>query len=426
MKITRGFAFACLALVVLAAFSGQAFAAHYAQVGSCTPPNAPLHTYTTIQAAVTASTAGTIIEICPGNYPEQVAIGKNLTLVGVGNTSQDAAVILPPAGGMVQNATDVSNSDPIAAQIFVQYATVSISNLTVDGTGNGLVNSCPLDFDGILFQNASGTVNHVAVRNQLLGDVQGGCLTGDPIFVETGNSYTSTVTVENSSVHNYNRNGITGRYAGTTLNVIASYIQGAGPLGSGYAAQNGIELAYGAKGKITANTVIDNSYVGPTYGASSILLYGAEENSSITVTANTLGNSQIPIGLYSNGVSGQYNNGVTVTGNKIFGTPTFDAIDVCSNGNTVTGNTIFNSAESGVHLDASCGGTGQNNNALSNTIVESACAGVLDDWANTGGNSYYSETYYTVPIPVAFSAGGCTIPADLARAKTTRRIKPSE
>jgi len=136
MKITRGFAFACLALVVLAAFSGQAFAAHYAQVGSCTPPNAPLHTYTTIQAAVTASTAGTIIEICPGNYPEQVAIGKNLTLVGVGNTSQDAAVILPPAGGMVQNATDVSNSDPIAAQIFVQYATVSISNLTVDGLVN--------------------------------------------------------------------------------------------------------------------------------------------------------------------------------------------------------------------------------------------------------------------------------------------------
>jgi len=68
-------------------------------------------------------------------------------------------------------------------------------------------------------------VNHVAVRNQLLGDVQGGCLTGDPIYVETGNGYTSTVTVENSSVHNYNRNGITGRYAGTTLNVNGTYVQ---------------------------------------------------------------------------------------------------------------------------------------------------------------------------------------------------------
>ncbi|MFZ1130490.1 MAG: hypothetical protein WAN38_06940, partial [Terriglobales bacterium] len=297
MKLTRGFAFSCLALVVLAAFSGQAFAAHYAQVGSCTPPNPPLHTYVTIQAAVTASPAGTVIEICPGTYPEQVTIGKNLTLEGVGNLSSDAVVILPPAGGVVQNATDVSNSDPIAAQILVQFATVSISNLTVDGTGNGLLNTCTPDFDGILFQNASGTVNHVAVRNQLLGDVQGGCLTGDPIYVETGNGYTSTVTVENSSVHNYNRNGITGRYAGTTLNVNGTYVQGAGPLGLGYAAQNGIEVGFGAKGKITTNTVIDNSYVGPTYGASSILLYGAEENSSITVTGNILGNSQIPIGL---------------------------------------------------------------------------------------------------------------------------------
>ncbi|MGA8068494.1 MAG: right-handed parallel beta-helix repeat-containing protein [Terriglobales bacterium] len=426
MKLTRGFAFSCLALVVLAAFSGQAFAAHYAQVGSCTPPNPPLHTYVTIQAAVTASPAGTVIEICPGTYPEQVTIGKNLTLEGVGNLSSDAVVILPPAGGVVQNATDVSNSDPIAAQILVQFATVSISNLTVDGTGNGLLNTCTPDFDGILFQNASGTVNHVAVRNQLLGDVQGGCLTGDPIYVETGNGYTSTVTVENSSVHNYNRNGITGRYAGTTLNVNGTYVQGAGPLGLGYAAQNGIEVGFGAKGKITTNTVIDNSYVGPTYGASSILLYGAEENSSITVTGNILGNSQIPIGLYSNGQAGQLNNGVTVTGNKIFGTPTFDAIDVCSNGNVVTGNTIFNSAESGVHLDASCGGTGQNNNALSNTILESACAGVLDDWSATGGNSYSSETYYTVPFPVAYSAGGCTIPGELARAKTVHRVRPSE
>jgi len=113
MKLTRGFAFSCLALVVLAAFSGQAFAAHYAQVGSCTPPNPPLHTYVTIQAAVTASPAGTVIEICPGTYPEQVTIGKNLTLEGVGNLSSDAVVILPPAGGVVQNATDVSNSDPL-------------------------------------------------------------------------------------------------------------------------------------------------------------------------------------------------------------------------------------------------------------------------------------------------------------------------
>ena len=426
MHITRSFTFSCLALVVLIALGGQAFSATVA-VGTCTT----LINFATIQLAVNSVPAGSTIEICPGTYPEQVVISKKLTLIGFAiGTTQDAAVIVPPAGGVVMNATDVSTSAPIAAQLLVENTAgpVKISNLTVDGLGNGLGNSCALNLDGILFQNASGTLNHVAVRNQIPGDVLGGCQTGDPIYVESSTG-TSVVTIENSSVHNYNKNGITGRYAGTTMTVTGSYVQGSGLLPYGLAAQNGIELAFGAAGKISGNTVIDNFYGDPTFNtASDILLYDAAESSGITVTNNILGNSQVPIGLYTD-TPGTYGDGVTVTGNKIFGTGTWDAIDVCTNSNIVTGNTIFNSAESAVHLDAACVGTGTHNIATGNTILESACAGILDDTGGSGSNSYGTETYYTVPFPITYSTTACTIPefaGAVAHAKTTHKSRPSE
>jgi hypothetical protein len=431
MKHAPKFAFFCLALIALVAFSGQAFAAHYAQVGVCTPPNIPTHTYATIQAAVSASTSTTIIEICPGNYYEQIAIDKNLTLEGV-NPSAGAVVIWPPATGVVANATDVDSGTPIAAQVLVQdSAAVTISNLTVDGTGNA-VNDSTTDLMGILFQNASGTVNHVAVRNQLPDDtLQGDSGYGQGIYVQTTALFTSKVTVENSSVHGYNKNGITGNDAGTTLNVTGSYIQGAGALPNGFDAQNGIQLGWGAMGKISGNTVIDNSYVGTYWAASGILLYDAAEGATnapvVTVTSNMVGNSQFAIALVTDTAGiGDYGS---VTGNKILGTSTYDAIDLCTNFNTATGNTIFNSAESAVHLDASCPNTGWDNVATGNTILESACAGILDDSAGAYGNSYGTETYYTVPFPVAYSASACTIPGPevlVTHARTTHKFSPKK
>jgi hypothetical protein len=406
MRTARNLPLACLILVVLVAFSGQAFSSIVA-VGSCTS----LNNYATIQQAVNGVPAGSTIKICPGTYHEQVVISEKLTLTGIQYVTGDSVVILPPATGLVANAVDVDNSSlPIAAQILVQNTTgpVVISNLTVDGKGNS-IGGCAPDLEGILFQNASGTVDHVAVRNETLGSGLGGCQSGQGIFVQTASGLTSAVTVENSSVHSYNKNGITGHDAGTTLTVTSNYVQGSGVVASGGAAQNGIELAFGAAGKVTGNTVIDNIYGDATVAASTdILLYDAAENGGITVSLNVLGNSQIPIAIYTDtpGVG----DGVSVTSNKIFGTAAYDAIDVCTNGNTIKTNTIFDSAESGVHFDASCGSTGNNNIASGNTFVESFCAGVLAD-PGTSGNTNASEIYYAVPFTITSSTSKCTIPA---------------
>jgi pectin methylesterase-like acyl-CoA thioesterase len=140
-----------LALLV-ALISAQAFSAT-ATVGLCAGPGTH---YLTIQAAVNAVAAGSTIKVCPGNYPEQVTINKNLTLIGIVSGTSDAAVVTVPAGGLVTNSVVDIFGFPTAAQILVQNAAVTISHLSVDGANDGLTD-CSIDASGIYYQNSSGT-----------------------------------------------------------------------------------------------------------------------------------------------------------------------------------------------------------------------------------------------------------------------------
>jgi hypothetical protein len=410
-----------LCTVTLLLISLPVTVAHASVVGVGTCMNNA--NYPTITEAVAHVPAGSTIKICPGNYFEQFTISKNLTLEGIASGNQNAVVIFPPPGGLTQNTTDPRGS--VAAQILVQGTAgpVNISNLTVDGTGNNFTSG---DIRGILYQDASGTVNHVTTQNQIPGGTLNGDQSGQGIMVETVSSASAALTVENSSVSNYNKNGIVARYAGAKLIATGNYVEGAGPV-SGNAAQNGIELAFdGATGTIKNNTVINNVYAGdPTTATSAgILLYDTGEDTSIVVSGNIVGNSQEGIQLFTD-TPGTSGDGVTVTGNKIFGTSFGDAIDVCTSSNIITGNTIFNTAESGVHLDASCG-AGVNNHATTNTIVGSACAGYLID-AGASDNAAPSGTFQAVPFEVATTTSSCTIPPDVrarVRVGTGSRAKP--
>ena len=390
-------------------------------VGTCTT----FTSYPTIQQAVNAATGFATIEVCPGTYPEQVFISKPLTLQGVPSSGQQAAVIVPPAGGVVKNTRDFdANNLPVAAQVLVQDTFgVSLKDLVVDGAGNGLT-GCGTDIMGILYQNSSGVLNHVVTRNQTLDPADYGCQDGEGIFVETQSQYgyLSMVTVKNSSVHSYQKNGITGDDAGTTMTISSNDVRGWGA--SPAIAQNGIQLCCGATGTITSNSVIDDIYTGPSYGASGILLYDTLENSGISVSNNSVGNAQYPVALVTDDSFGssQYGDGVTVSGNQIFGTTVsinqsgidFDSIDACTNGNTITGNSITNSWYSAIHMDSSCSGsgntTGNNNTATGNTINESQCAGILAD-SITMGDTTTPNTFHNVFYTVTNSTSSCTFPS---------------
>jgi len=408
----------------------QALAQTTLAVGSCTT----FPSYPTIQQAVNAAPpSGATIEICPGVYPEQVVIKTGaLTLEGVANSGgQVSAVIVPPSGGVVANARDFDNNyAPIAAQLLIQSTfLVTIENLAVDGANNGL-SGCGSDIVGILFQNASGTVSNVAVRNQTLPPADYGCQDGEGIWVETQSVYglISNVSVQNSSVHNYQKNGITGNDSGTTLTLTSNSVQGWGPTSA--IAQNGIQLCCGATGTITSNSVIDDVYTGPSYGASGILLYDTLENSSLSVSSNIIGNTQLPVVLYTDESFGpkQYGDGVVVESNQIVGALDFDAIDICTNGNKVKSNTITNSWNSAVHLDSSCSIsgnlTGNNNIAKNNTINESECAGILVD-SGTTGNTTTPNTFYNVNYNVTNSTSSCSFaPSSKTLSMEHRAVSP--
>lgn len=354
-------------------------------VGGCAIPS-----YPTISLAVANSTSGGVVKVCPGggsgpggSYPEQVTITKNLTLEGVTSGTASEAEITAPSGGVVQNATSVAPSDvgnpAIAAQILVQNATVTIEDLVVDGGTSW--NGCSPNLIGIYYQNSSGTVNRVVTRNQTAVPTSG-CQSGLGIFVESASPKVSTVTVENSSVHDFQKNGITGHEVGTTLTAILNQVRGVGPTAA--IAQNGIEMAYGATGKIESNTVTDVNYT-PFPDSTGILVY---DSANTTISANHVGSAQYGIAIYGDGSFPA--DDATISSNVVNGA--FDGIDVCgSTGGSVTTNNIGGSTESGIHLDGTCRASAGGTTVMGNTVNE-GCAAYLD---NTGETPTFTATETT-------------------------------
>jgi nitrous oxidase accessory protein NosD len=389
MHPTRSFTFSCLALVILLGLSGQAFATTVA-VGTCT---SFIH-FASIQLAVNSVPAGSTIDICPGTYPEQIVINKKLTLQGVVAGAQDAAVIVAPTTGLVQNASSLATGNPIAAQILVQApaTAVKFSNLTVDGSNNQITGGCGApDPIGIYYQNASGTVTRTSVLNEVLGAGLTGCQAGLGIFVQSGGGGTSTVSITSNNVENYQKNGITGNEVGTTVTITGNTVIGQGPTSG--AAENSIQIGFGATGTITGNTVGSDVWApdvitDPADAAAGLLVYASQK---VTITSNNVNNTQFGIALAGDSTNGSADHNV-ITKNTVSATHIFDGIDLCGNNNTASNNAINGSDESGVHVDDTC--TGANGNTATFNTINSACAGILigpsASGSTTAPNAYFN------------------------------------
>ena len=407
-----------LICVLLTGFVSFSFGATTVEVGTCSSQYVQ---FSTIQSAVNSSPSGTIVLVCPGTYPEQVLLNKSITLKGFTlSNGNSGAIITVPAGGLVANATSLTSGLPIAAQILVQNTNkIVITNITVDGSNN-LIASCSPNPIGIYFQNASGTVSHSAVLNEILGTGLEGCQAGLGIFVQSGNAGTSVVNVNNNIVQNYQKNGITGNEVGTSLTATSNTVVGEGPTTG--AAENGIQIGFGATGTVGSNTTADDIWspdnIGdPSDAAAGILVYAS---SGVSIKTNTVTNSQFGIAVVSDPTYGTADNS-TINANKVNATHIFDAIDVCSNNNTVTANTLNSSDESGIHLDSSCGGAG-NNNSVSSNVISVACAAILEGSGTSnpgvGVNTFYNVTNATL------GADQCAAP--LIRAKhSTPHYRPA-
>ena len=311
------------------------------------------------------------------------------------------AVVTAPAGGIVANTVSLATAYPIAAQIYVHDATgVTIANLTIDGSGNNGLTACGVpNLIGIYYQDATGLINNAVTRNQTSvppnGCAQG---TGMGVFVQsgislvTGGAGTSTVTVLNSSVHDFQKNGITGNEVGTQLTVTSNEVRGQGPTNG--ASENGIQLGFGATGKVNANTVIDEIWAPDTSSDSGdaavgILIFDVADASVLT---NHVGNTQFGIAVAGD-TTGAADN-ATITNNTLDGTLIFDGINVCgSSGGTITGNVVSGSTQSGIHLDGTCTGVTSGGTTVTGNTINEACAGILD---GTTGNTTRPTRFSTL------------------------------
>lgn len=338
----------------------------------------PTAEFTRIQDAVNAAPPGAQIRVCPGIYQEQVNITKPLTIVG-----DNGAIVMPSS--MVANSTNLATGNPIAAVILVADADpVLMMNLTVDGADNAIA-SCAPDLVGIYYRNASGRVDSMAVRNMALQSGLEGCQSGLGIFAQSGGGGSSRVEVMGSSVHDYQKNGITGNEPGTQLWAKSNAVTGIGPTDG--AAQNGIQIAFGASGEIEHNDVANHiwsrcvSVEVCSAIATNILVF---QSDNVHIQGNVAGISQRGISLVGNQNEADHN--------RVFDTLVFDGIAVTGDANAIHKNSITHSEESGIFING-------NNNEVTENRINEAPIGVLKT-STSSGNTISGNVFFNTPIPV--------------------------
>lgn len=338
----------------------------------------PLAAFTSIQAAVNAASSGDQIVVCKGVYVEQVVIHKSLFI-----DAESGAILMP--SGMRANSTSLFDGSPLAVALLVSDATdVVIDGLVVDGANSG-VTGCAPDLFGIAFQNASGSIQHTTIRNFRLAPNLNGCQSGTGIFVQSGGGQTSAVTIGNSSLHDYQKNGITANELGTQVMVRHNVVTGLGTTNG--AAQNGIQIGFGAQGAIHQNTVTNHVWAGCTDVATCTAVATdilVTQSNGVSVKNNIAGVSQVPI--FIDGDTAHVNS------NDAYSALVFDVIRLEGSENTAHNNTVFSGAESGIFID------GNNDVVTGNTITEAA-VGILKTSTSTG-NVIHSNSVFDSPVKI--------------------------
>jgi len=337
-----------------------------------------------IQDAVNAASPGDTIQICPGLYAEQVTIGKPLVVNG-----NNGAIVRP--SGVAANTTGLVSGQSIAAILLVENTTdVTIRNVTVDGTAAD-INACSPDLVGVFFRNASGQLTRMAVRNAKLSSNLNGCQSGSAILVQSGGGQTSVVDIAESSIHDYQKNGITANEVGTDVTIEGNVVTGLGPTTG--AAQNGIQIGFGAEGTIRHNTVANHiwspcvSVDSCTATANDILVF---QSDGVSVHDNTIGVSQTAVAIVGNGAN--------VFDNDIFDSHIFDGVELIGDHNTAQRNHITQSDQAAVLVAG-------NSNIVRDNVINEPAVGVLKIAGSTG-NFIAFNTYYNTPVKLRDPAAG--------------------
>jgi hypothetical protein len=357
---------------------------------TCKPNIGAANTFTTIKAAMNALplaafTAENTIFICPGTYPEQIVIDRNVAIVGVvdgvGGSNSSEIRIVPPTVPFV-NVTFPRSGVVQAQVVAVGLADVSITNLTLDGN-----NQCPAGVDrtaGVAFLNVGvkgtnmrGLVSKSSVKNHIAttdGFTHCGSYLGEGILLEN-----SIVTLDSNVIRGVDWGAI---------------------------------HQFGGISKINKNNV-GQGYIG-------IWLQDVSD------TDTTIGSS-VTANNVSNFASGIYLDGSSNVGasNNIIGTWTGDAFAITRGAadNQITGNNIFD-ANHGVYLNGggAFGPPPTRNAFKNNTILRSVYQAIAIAYSE-GGNTFTGNTINDAPFGVFIAYVDPVPPNDVVAPNTLNNVR---
>jgi hypothetical protein len=220
---------------------------------SCSSPG-----YSTVQAALNAAAPNEQVNVCAGTYTEQIEIVKPVKVqLGLGGK----ATLQMPS----EPADSLTTCDTAAGLEPGQKDEVSIcTGGKVSLIGLRIVAVAPIETcgGGLNAVFVAGGAELTASTDEIVGASTTlaafkGCQHG--IAVEVGSHKANEVghaKLEDDAISGYEKNGPTASNPGSTLLIKSSLITGEGP--SPYIAQNGIEVAFGAKGTISDTSVTGN------------------------------------------------------------------------------------------------------------------------------------------------------------------------
>ncbi len=217
----------------------------------------------TIQAAINSAISGDTINVGAGTFTEQLLIdGKSdLTIVGAG----DSTIIELPDGAALSGTTFDDGRPRVAVvEVSGDSSDITIQDVKVDGGGKGdqLPSGTGADLEGILVHNSAAVIDDVTVtgvRDPLdsNGNPQGN-QRGNAIVVLNDDTTARSVSIENSTIEDFQKTGIVATGVGLTAIITDNDVTGAGYLDAANAiAQNGIQITDGVAATVTGNTIAD-------------------------------------------------------------------------------------------------------------------------------------------------------------------------
>ena len=293
---------------------------------------ASLNPCKTITFALSQALTGATIKVQAGTYNEQVKISKPVTIQGAGSNQTVIEPSTVPAFDTDTDSTqpqfyivDVTGTTGVNLKDLGVNGTAATPSLDTDGFG------CGQDYVGVYYHDASGSMTNDTVTQVKMPADLFGCQGGLDVYAATdaGSSSPSSLTMSADNINNYDKNGITCDDPGTVCSIKGTTVTGIGSTPA--IAQNGIQI-WAASGAVSGNTVTNNTYDGPFYAASGILIGNP---STLSVKDNTVTSNDSDIYLLQDEASFDLFCGVP-------GTPPLTCTNLAAVGTTftITGNHV--------------------------------------------------------------------------------------